>query len=349
MVPKVTVIIPSYNMGHMLVEAVQSLLGQTYQDWNAIVVDDGSEDDTRRLMGPFLSDRISYVWQPNAGVAAALNTGLAQASSAYISFLAADDLLLPDAMEQQARVLDAHADVALVFGQAYEIDPSGNIWGTRVPFGAETLNVLASSESVPRLLKKNFIICSTVMLRQSFVEGTGTFDASLDTGGEDWEFYLRLAARGPIAYLPRPLAKYLIHDGSLTARLAVTPKGESDRQRMLDTFFAGPDVQRLFGHLERMAQAYLHYHFSQLAASRRQKRAAVRHFVKATYLRPQLWMGAGGWSMAYALTKAFLPAWLVQAARLTRRMIGRDRLHHGVALAYRSDRASRGLSGGPRG
>ena len=137
--PKVSVIIPAYNAARYLPEAIDSVLTQTYQDCEIILVDDGSTDDTAEVVSRY-GTRVTYVQQSNQGVGAARNTGIDLARGDYLVFQDADDVLLPGKLEVQASFLDQHPDVDAVFSDICPVLARFCRAGTAsgVSFGAAT-------------------------------------------------------------------------------------------------------------------------------------------------------------------------------------------------------------------
>src|SRR5437867_1708261 len=119
--PKVSIVIPTYNYGRYVVEAVESVLNQSFQDREVIVVDDGSTDDTRERLERFRG-RIRYIYQRNKGLPAARNTGIRAARGAYVAFLDSDDLWLPEKLALQVPILDTRQQVGMVYTDAHLFD-----------------------------------------------------------------------------------------------------------------------------------------------------------------------------------------------------------------------------------
>src|SRR5438128_339141 len=117
--PKVTVLIPSYNAAHFLPISIESALSQSYQDFEIIIIDDGSNDHTKAVVQSFIDQyphKIRYFWQENKGLAVARNTGLAESQGEYVALLDADDRWLPCRLQEEVGVLDADNTVGLVHG-----------------------------------------------------------------------------------------------------------------------------------------------------------------------------------------------------------------------------------------
>jgi glycosyltransferase involved in cell wall biosynthesis len=209
--PKVSVIIPVYNGERFIAQAVNSVLGQTFRDFELIVVDDGSTDRTPDILKKYGS-RLTYIGQPNRERSAARNTGIRHSEGEYLAFLDADDLCLPERLQRQVEILDQFPEVGLVHGWTYFIDETGQ----KATIGKKEM--LSSLESGARvfesLLFKNVIASPTVMIRRSCIDTVGFFDESL-TYVEDWDMWLRIAIQYHVALIPEPLACYRINSENL--------------------------------------------------------------------------------------------------------------------------------------
>ena len=122
--PKVSVVIPTYNRGKYIAATINTVLNQTYKDFEIIVIDDGSTDDTQRELEQF-GGKIKIITQPNSERAVSRNNGVKNSTGAYIAFLDSDDLWSPDKLEKQVEVLDNLKDIVLVYGQSYRINNKG--------------------------------------------------------------------------------------------------------------------------------------------------------------------------------------------------------------------------------
>lgn len=209
--PRVSVIIPAYNAAKHIGQAVDSVLAQTYTDYEVIVVDDGSTDNTRDVLKPY-EDRIRYIWQENQERSAARNQGIGLAQGEYVAFLDADDLWLPQNLERHVAALDAHAGAVLAYSPAQTIDGEGH--PTEYDGATRTGEVGGRVElhylGQELILGCRLLTCATVVRRRA-IERTGPFDTQL-TLGEDWEMWLRLARLGPFAYVPQVLSQYRVYN-----------------------------------------------------------------------------------------------------------------------------------------
>lgn len=200
----VSVIIPCYKQAVYLPEALDSLVGQTYQHWEAIVVNDGSPDDTEKVALEYTRKdaRIKYVFKENGGLSSARNAGIAYASGEFILPLDADDLIQPLYMEKAMEAFEKEPHLKLVFCQGFL-------------FGAVTKLWELEYKGYKELLLGNSIFCSAFFRRSHSLE-IGNYDEQMLKGHEDWEFYIRLlAGESPVYQIPAPLFHYRIKESSM--------------------------------------------------------------------------------------------------------------------------------------
>lgn len=231
--PKVSIVIPTYNRARFLPKAIQSALGQPFADLEVILVDDGSTDDTRQVVASFTDPRLMYVYQENQGATAAFNAGLARATGTYVSILGSDDWYEPGGLARLARVLDASAEVGLAAGGYTFVDAHGAVIQKARPWvGAPVLDVTAWLYGCPVLLQ-------AALIRRSWIERVGGFDPAIPSI-QDWDFGLRLARAGcRMAWVHEPIFCYRIHGNQIMSNTAATG---AELLVMLDRFFADPTV-----------------------------------------------------------------------------------------------------------
>jgi glycosyltransferase involved in cell wall biosynthesis len=220
--PRVSVITPTYNYGALIGETLESLRRQTLEDWECVVVDDGSTDDTAEVVAleARRDPRVRYVRQANQRQAVAKNTGLARARGRYLQFLDADDLIERRKLELQVEYLESHADVDIVYGGArfFRTQSPGELlhsmgdddrpWMPQVSGrGAEVLGAL---------VRDNAVVINAPLVRRGVADRVGPFDPVLPPA-EDWDYWLRCAlagARFEFADMPETLALVRAHPTS---------------------------------------------------------------------------------------------------------------------------------------
>jgi glycosyltransferase involved in cell wall biosynthesis len=192
-----SVVIPAYNAAETLAEAVDSVLAQTLQDFEIIVVDDGSSDDTAAVAASFEDQRVRLYSQPNAGPSAARNRGIAHATGEYVSLLDSDDLLLPDYLAEMSQALEEHPQAGFAYTHAFTLDVSSNRFRTSFTgsYHMPRTPMLPRDELAAELLAGNFLQASSTVIRRAVLERVGGYDDSL-SHGEDWELWLRIANSG---------------------------------------------------------------------------------------------------------------------------------------------------------
>jgi glycosyltransferase involved in cell wall biosynthesis len=196
--PLVSVIIPCHNYGVFLPDALESLIAQSWTSWECIVIDDGSNDNTRDTCKQYecRDSRIRYMYQPKQGVSAARNTGIAASHGRYIQLLDADDKLEPEKLRSQAEFLLAHPEVDVIYGEASYFEdgdlPVHVVVGNRMPFPQFSG---CGNDLLKKLIRRNITVVNTPLIRRSVFEGVGMFDVTL-AGHEDWEYWLRCAIAG---------------------------------------------------------------------------------------------------------------------------------------------------------
>jgi glycosyltransferase involved in cell wall biosynthesis len=198
--PKVSVVITCYNYGLYVSEAIESVLDQTFKDFEVIVIDDGSTDDTLLVMEQYRSyQEIRYIRQENQGQPKAKNRGIAESKGEFVAFLDADDIWLPEKLELQLQLF-INPSVGVGYTRRYWIDPSG-----KVIKGNE--RTLRRGNILNYIFIDNFVCFSSSMVRRGLLTTAGGFDETIPMG-IDYDLWVRLASRCQFDYVDRPLVKY---------------------------------------------------------------------------------------------------------------------------------------------
>ena len=210
--PRVSIIIPTYNCARYLGRAIDSAISQTYKDYEIVVVDDGSTDDTKDVAMQY-GRKVTYLYQQNQGLSAARNYAVSNASGELLAYLDADDMWYPDKLERQVAFLDAHQECGMVHSEMSVINEQDEILHVR--FYEETKRSVPQGYCVQQLLMRCHIQPLTVVERRSSFDRVGVFDDRLLVA-QDYLHWIMIAAEGEaIGYLAEPLGKYRWRTGSL--------------------------------------------------------------------------------------------------------------------------------------
>jgi len=254
--PRVSVIIPTYNRKDYVQLTIDSVLAQTYTDYEIIVIDDGSKDTTGETLNARYGDRIRYIWQENQGESVARNHGIEISQGEYIALLDSDDLWLPEKLAKQVNILEKNLDMVLIFSASWQIDASGQ----RLDDAPSFIDVMNDQLSLESLCLNNVMgnAGSTAVIRKKPLEGMEKFDPTIRYG-EDWDLWLRLRCHGVFGSLNEPLAFIRQHGGSQwhNPRPETIDQRLTDHKRMLEKIFTNWPGEIPEGLPERaLARAY---------------------------------------------------------------------------------------------
>lgn len=206
--PTVSVVIATFNRSQYLKEAIRSVLEQTYQDFEIVVVDDGSTDNTRETVTQFANPKIRYTYQKNSGLCIAYNTGIRNSRGRLIAFLDDDDLWLPQKLELQLKALESSPQAGLVYSDIYN-------FGYHHPSIPETHFQRLQwppprGKVLDKLIERCFPQTSTLLIKREVFDQVGLFDVNLPNC-QDYDMLFRIAAKFDFEVVNQPLAKYRIH------------------------------------------------------------------------------------------------------------------------------------------
>lgn len=200
--PTVSVIIHTYNNEKFIGETIDSVLNQTYNDYEIIVVDDGSEDGTRDALLPYMQ-KIRYHYKENGGIASAKNTGISLSNAEFIAFLDHDDLWVPDKLKIQMEYFDVHPHIGLVYAKYASFRDDKEL-RTKPEKGY-------SGWIFKNLLSKSIVQTSTVMVKRECLNAVGPYDESFKLADE-YDMFLRIAKRFQCGFVDKRLTRYRVHD-----------------------------------------------------------------------------------------------------------------------------------------
>jgi glycosyltransferase involved in cell wall biosynthesis len=209
---QIDVIIPSYNRAHCLLRAVDSVLGQTYQDFNLLVIDDGSTDNTFELLKPYIDDKkLTYLKTENRGVSAARNFGVQNSISKWIAFLDSDDEWLPHKLTAQVEFIQQNPQIPLVHGEETWIRK-----GKRV--NPKNIHKKFGGRIFERCLPLCLISPSATILKRELLTEVGGFDEDYVVC-EDYDLWLKITSLYEVGFIEEPIiTKYGGHDDQLSAK-----------------------------------------------------------------------------------------------------------------------------------
>lgn len=233
MAPTVSIIIPTYNRADLVGRAIESVLAQTRPDWEAIVVDDGSTDNTRQIVAQYPDPRIRYIYQENKKLPGARNTGIRNSQGTYLAFLDSDDRFLPDKLALQLAAFERQSALGLVASGWVDVDAEGHPTAEQRPW------LLRPSLTLDDWLFHNPFVPGGVLVKREWVRRVGLFDEG-QFYVEDWDLWLRLAYAGcPMAWEPALVCEYTITAGSMARQAERMTAG---LLRLMQKFFDQPNL-----------------------------------------------------------------------------------------------------------
>lgn len=278
--PTISVIVPAYNAEQTILETINSVLQQTFSDFELIVINDGSTDRTLELLSTVKDTRLKIFSYLNGGVPVARNYGLSHAIGDFIAFLDADDLWTPDKLELQLATLQQHPEAGVVYSWAYYMDEKGESFHADSPIFFEG-NVYS------QLLLRDFIVSgSNCTIRREAIKSVGEFDSSIP-GADDWDYWIRLALHWPFVVVPKLQIFYRQSPGSVSSKVEAM---EKNNLRVIEKGFqaAPPEMQYLKN--QSLANTYrysAHLYLTRVGSADAAKQAAKKLWM-AIRLYPQI-------------------------------------------------------------
>lgn len=291
----VSIIMPVYNGEQFITQAIDSVLDQTWQDWELVVIDDGSTDGTADIVSAYDDPRIRYIYQENQGQPAALNRGLEAVKGSYVTTLDADDWLGPSSLKDRAVCLEEHPEFGAVYCDGYYCSPSGDILKR---FSDERYSDNVTGDIYDALVISSLYSAgSSVMIRREVIDQHQLrYDESI-VWCQDWDFYIRVAEWARFGYVGSPSVYYRLHDTNMTMTM---PKGRRlqslirTSRKVLDSprfarvsldqkraFFYRFLVNDLVGHIEQQKDVINSAAFQALP---RREQATLLRWIATSYL-----------------------------------------------------------------
>jgi glycosyltransferase involved in cell wall biosynthesis len=280
MSPKVTVIIPCYNYARYLPEAVESLVRQSLADWEAIVIDDASTDESALVMQGLTDPRIIKVYhKENIGNIATYNEGIGLARGEFIVLLSSDDRYHPDFLRKTVRMFDSHQEVAVVYTGVEVIDAAG-----RVQYSLQhTLNRHRYDgvyDELPTLLMNNSIPNCASVVRRSVLDEVGSFDPRFPNAG-DYDLWLRIALKYKMGFVKEPLYQYRLHGNNMSFTRGRGHLIEGELVQIIEQILNHPNLPTSGQRLQKRARANLYWSFGCWRLQRRDVRNGLERLLRA--------------------------------------------------------------------
>lgn len=259
--PAITVVIPVYNGTQYLAEAIDSVLAQTYRDFEIIVVDDGSTDDTWHIIEAYIAAHpqiVRGIRKANGGISTALNAGIHAAKGQYVAWLSHDDRFIPTKLEKQIALLKHNRELAGVYSDYVYIDDQSSCVGYAFsPW-------YPRAEMLRHLLQHVYINGSTLLIKRHCLLDVGAFDETLRYA-QDAMMWVYIGIRYPLAHIPEPLTEYRLHlqqTSTTTKKHAI----RRDSRTWLSRAVTEYTIQQIFPELNKpdttpveFANAYLYF------------------------------------------------------------------------------------------
>jgi glycosyltransferase involved in cell wall biosynthesis len=249
--PVVSIVMPAFNRERFIAAAIDSVLAQTFTDWELLIIDDGSSDGTPAIAGRYVERdaRIHLTRQANSGVTVARNTAIRRARGRYVAFLDSDDLWPPGKLERQVGAFDAHPDAAFIYTGYVLMNEDGTPRRTVRPDRRWQGDIHRKL-----WLEDNEILGPTVMVATAMLSRVGLFDEALK-GAENLDLRLKLSKLGPVFYVDDALYRYRKHADTLTSR---TELMDEQQLRLIDAHFGGRPLDAADRRLHRAALSKFH-------------------------------------------------------------------------------------------
>jgi len=276
--PKVSVILPCYNGSRWISQSIESVLAQTCKDFELIIVDDGSTDNSREIISSYLYDeRVHYIYQENRGFSGALNRGIRESRGAFIGFIGQDDLYMPNKLQVQVKYFNEHKDADLIHSNYCFVDSSGRIIRVR---DIKIPRFSSKEKLIEYLFINNFIGFETALVKRRCFDKVGLFDERM-VGFSDHDMWLRIAGEFNIAYIDLILVKKREHELQFS-KTAV-------EKCLRDEFLMTSKAIKQYPFLEKAVRkklAGLYYKWSITLLEKGVNEEAKQNFLKVIRYRP---------------------------------------------------------------
>jgi glycosyltransferase involved in cell wall biosynthesis len=287
--PKVSVIMPAYNAGQYIRESLDSIFAQTYKNYEVIVVDDGSTDNTQTILKEYPEVRCFYT--NRSGPAAARNLGIRNCDGEFIAFLDSDDIWRSEKLAKQVKVMIDDPDTALVFTENSFFNQAGVIPGF---LGKKQR--LMEGDIVQNIFWKSGVGTPTVMVRRSVFDKVGYFEEGLICA-EDDNMWMRIANQMKVSLLDEQLVLVRVRDNSLSQTRGNIFSGVKAHLALLESKY--PELREKLGKLVEMKHALLNTAQGLVLLDLNRRREARQEFIEAIQYRPMSMSNYAYWCVTF--------------------------------------------------
>lgn len=273
----VSVIVPVYNRAHLVTETVASILGQTYQNIEIILINDGSTDDSLKVVQALQQespDVIRIIDQENQGQTVARNQGIKHARGKYVAFLDSDDLWVSGKLEWQIPLFDE--GVGLVYGGVEFINEHGETTGF------DSCDSAIQGKIYPHLLVKNRMTGGSVVVLREALDMVGMFDPEF-RAAENWDLWLRICKEYEARLVDKPVVKYRLHPNNMSKDVMLM---QDAKQQIMAKHCNKNSADKLVAQYSKLAEADLFYKLGVYNFSREQYGEAIRNFARVITISP---------------------------------------------------------------
>ena len=307
--PKVSVVIPTYNRANLITKTIESVLAQTFRDFEIIVIDDGSTDNTMEIVSTF---PVKYVKQQNQGPGAARNKGIELSTGEYVAFLDSDDVFFKDTLAKNVAILDSHPKVGISYGQAYATDEKGNILDIE-PISKKSC-IRQGWEELGNYLRTGYhVTMSTVLVRRSCLEEVGGFKAAFRSGSEDLDLWIRLAKKCEVAYIAEPLAKWGPLSRGFSSKRSLRD-WENANSSIIESICNDAELSTRLSHLRPIAYFRLYSNMARRACRRKNMKTAREYLFRAVKVHFGSLFGRLGWFWIICFIRTWIPLPIIAIA-----------------------------------
>lgn len=280
MKPRVSILVAAYNAEGYIAHTIESVLTQSFTNWELIVCDDGSVDATASIVNSYAEhdSRIRLIGQANAGGAAARNTAYAVASGEFVVLLDADDMILPDKLQSQTSTLDQNPQVGVVYGDTWFCDPDG----TRVELESQRYpNQHLQGDVFASLCCGNMLAVHSAMIRRAAIDAVGGIHHPTKMQIADWDLWVRIAEHYPFAYHQDPVADYRLHP-------MMSARQDDGRKQVLQREFTLSRMEMLprFSTLSRKEKAAIYFATGRFCARWNLVSYALKYYLRTWLYNP---------------------------------------------------------------